>query len=88
MLSKKFKKFTVGGRILKKMLLDEHHINKRQKFIFVSDFDNLLDIAHKDILSLIIIKGNKEFLLAQRDKRRNGSMGPIDTKLSKKRRAT
>jgi hypothetical protein len=52
--------------------------------VFVSDFDNLFDIAHKDALTLITIKEDKEFLLAQREKGRRGSMGPIDTKLSKK----
>uniref|UniRef100_A0A2S2PCY9 Uncharacterized protein n=1 Tax=Schizaphis graminum TaxID=13262 RepID=A0A2S2PCY9_SCHGA len=56
--------------------------------VFVSDFDNLFDIAHKDALTLISIKEDKEFLLAQREKGRRGSMGPIDTKLSKKEERT
>ena len=45
---------------------------------------NLFDIAHQRALEMIKNEEDKEFLLAQREKRRRGSMGGIDLKLATK----
>lgn len=37
--------------------------------VFVSDFDNLFAIAHIDALIFIVIKEDKEFLFAHRERR-------------------
>lgn len=74
-LSKNLKKYTVRGKISKKCFKTN---------IKTIRHDNLFDIAHKDALTFITIKEDKEFLFAQRKKGRRESMGSIDTKLSKK----
>lgn len=71
-----------SGRILKKVLQDEHQ-NSKIESIFVNDFDNLFDIVHEDTLTLLTIKEDETFLLAYAEKGRRGSTGKL-TKLSKK----
>ena len=51
---------------------------------FKASFDNLFDVAHKDALSLMAISEDREFLLAQREKERRGTMAGIDGKLARK----
>ena len=41
------------------------------------------DVAHADALHLIKIQEDRDFLLAQREKGRRGSLGPVDLKLAK-----
>ena len=43
---------------------------------------NLFDVAHANAMSLISIKEDKDFLKAQREPSRRGSMGAKDTKLA------
>ena len=54
-----------------------------EKF-FVGMLNDLFDIAHADAMSLIKIDEDRQFLEAQHEKGRRGSMGSIDTKLAKK----
>jgi hypothetical protein len=51
---------------------------------FVGALDDLFDIAHADALKKMIIKEDRDFLLAQREKGRRGTMGRQDTVLTKK----
>ncbi|KAG0711576.1 hypothetical protein GWK47_020352 [Chionoecetes opilio] len=48
---------------------------------FQESLPDLLDIAHSDALTLMTIPEDKEFLLAQREKGRWGSMAGLDKKL-------
>ncbi|KAG0720181.1 hypothetical protein GWK47_048986 [Chionoecetes opilio] len=48
---------------------------------FQESLPDLLDIAHSDTLTLMTIPEDKEFLLAQREKGRRGSMAGLDKKL-------
>ncbi|KAG0713543.1 hypothetical protein GWK47_016000 [Chionoecetes opilio] len=48
---------------------------------FQESLPDLLDIAHSDALTLMTIPEDKEFLLAQREKGRRGSMAGLDRKL-------
>ena len=51
---------------------------------FNAPFDDLFDVAHKDVLILMTIPEDREFLLAQREKERRGTMAGIDGKLARK----
>ena len=51
---------------------------------FKAPLDDLFDVAHKDALILMTISENREFLLAQREKGRRGTMAGIDGKLARK----
>lgn len=55
---------------------------KRNKFI--SNLDNLFDIAHADALTQIKIEEDRKFLLNQRKPGREGCMFGIDRKLAEK----
>ncbi|KAG0723159.1 hypothetical protein GWK47_043175 [Chionoecetes opilio] len=48
---------------------------------FQESLPDLMDIAHSDALTLMTIPEDKEFLLAQREKGRRGSMAGLDKKL-------
>lgn len=48
---------------------------------FVNNLDDLFDVAHANAMNLIKLQEDKEFLKAQREKGRRGSMGALDTKL-------
>ncbi|KAG0711531.1 putative 39S ribosomal protein L24, mitochondrial [Chionoecetes opilio] len=48
---------------------------------FQESLPDLLDITHSDALTLMTIPEDKEFLLAQREKGRRGSMAGLDKKL-------
>ena len=47
-------------------------------------FADLFNVAHANALTLIKIKEDRAFLLAQREKGRRGNMGSVDTVLAKK----
>lgn len=49
---------------------------------FTTSLNDLFDVAHADAMQLIKIPEDKEFLTAQREKGRRGTMGPIDQKLT------
>ncbi|KAK6185944.1 hypothetical protein SNE40_008071 [Patella caerulea] len=51
---------------------------------FKESFDDLFDVAHADALTLITISEDREFLLAQREKGRRGTMAGIDVTLDNK----
>lgn len=51
---------------------------------FVDNLDDLFDISHANALSMIVLQEDKEFLLAQREKGRRGTIGSVDKTLSAK----
>ena len=51
---------------------------------FKQSLDELFDVAHANALNMMTIEENKQFLMAQREKRRQGCMGGIDANLVKK----
>jgi len=48
---------------------------------FLNNLDDLFDVAHANAMNLIKLQKNKEFLKAQREKGRRGSMVALDKKL-------
>jgi len=48
---------------------------------FLNNLDNLFDVAHANAINLIKLQEDIEFLKAQREKGRRGSMGALDKKL-------
>ena len=54
---------------------------------FKEILNDLFDIAHQDALKMIKIAEDKEFLKAQREKGRRGSMAGVDVKLVKQEEA-
>ena len=69
---------------LKKSSSRKTENQQRQETEFIDTLDDLFDVAHADALTLIKVVEDREFLLAQREKGRRGSMGPIDMTLFKK----
>lgn len=55
---------------------------------FARELDDLFDIAHADALTKIKNKEDRDFLLAQREKGRRGTMGRQDRALAKKEEIT
>lgn len=57
---------------------------ERRQQEFVSNLDNLFDIAHADALQLMKIEEDRMFLQRQREPGRPGHLGGVDKKLAKK----
>lgn len=57
---------------------------KEKECQFKERLQDLFDIAHADALSMKKLPEDREFLQAQREKGRRGSMGPVDKVLSRK----
>ena len=57
---------------------------KARENSFISSLDDLFDVAHADALNMMTIEEDKQFLLAQREKGRRGSMVGLDAKLAAK----
>ena len=55
-----------------------------QEQFLKDDLDNIFDMAHQDALDMITIVEDKEFLIAQREKGRRGSMAGVDLVLTEK----
>lgn len=68
---------------LKKNAATKGDAQRKKEETFVGVLDDLFDIAHADALTLIKITEDRDYLLAQRQKGRRGSMGSIDTTLAK-----
>ena len=81
---KKLEKLFEEWRLLKKNKGRKTPIQKVKEHAFSSKLDNLFDIAHADALNIIKIPEDREFLLAQREDGRRGSMTGVDKNLSRK----
>ena len=75
-------------RLLKKNKGRQSETQQSKEAEFVSRLDDLFDIAHANALSMISVAEDREFLLAQREKGRRGSMAGTDTKLAAKEKRT
>lgn len=71
---KKVEKLFAEWQSLKKNANRRSKTQISNEEMFTSDFNDLFDIAHADALNLIKIPEDQEFLLAQREKGRHGSM--------------
>lgn len=69
---------------LKKNANRQSATQKSKEQVFKESLDDLFDIAHANALDIITIQEDKEFLLAQREKGRRGSMSSVDTVLLRK----
>ncbi|GBN78157.1 hypothetical protein AVEN_265941-1 [Araneus ventricosus] len=79
---RKLEKLFEQWRLLKKNKNSSSLTQKSKEREFVSKLNNIFDIAHA-ILNMIKISQDKEFLLAQREKGRRGSMLGVDKHLEK-----
>lgn len=68
-------------RALKKNRGRNTETQRKNEADFINSLDDLFDIAHSDALQLIKIPEDVDFLLAQREKGRRGSMVGVDMKL-------
>ena len=80
----KLEKEFEAWQLLKKNSARATTTQKTNETVFTSKLDDLFDIAHVDALKLITISEDREFLLAQREKGRRGTMAGLDTTLMKK----
>lgn len=71
-------------RLLKKNAKRISPAQKAKESAFSSKLDNLFDIAHAAALETITIPEDREFLIAQREEGRRGSMVGIDVSLTRK----
>ncbi|KAK2717035.1 hypothetical protein QYM36_007247 [Artemia franciscana] len=68
-------------RLLKKNKARKSSTLQAREAAFVSRLEDLFDIAHADALNTMSIQEDKDFLLAQREKGRRGSMVGVDETL-------
>ena len=66
-----------------KNILEEVRNRRGKRDSFKDSLQDLFDIAHKDAMTIIKIEEDRQFLKAQREKGRRGSMAGIDVKLAK-----
>ncbi|KAK2702108.1 hypothetical protein QYM36_019238 [Artemia franciscana] len=69
-------------RLLKKNKARKSSTQQAREAAFVSRLEDLFDIAHADALNTMSIQEEKDFLLAQREKGRRGSMVGVDETLA------
>lgn len=81
---KKLEELFEEWRQLKKNNKRETHNQKAKQQAFSSKLDNLFDVAHADSLNIIKITEDRDFLLAQREDGRRGSMIGVDRNLLRK----
>jgi hypothetical protein len=77
----KLEKIFQAWPLLKKNKGRQTPVQSAKETAFKSNLDELIDIAHANALSMIIIPEHRDFLLAQRDKGRRGSMVGVDMTL-------
>ena len=69
---------------LKKSASRRTESQQKKENAFLSEFDNLFDVAHADAFTLITVQEDREFLMTQREKGRCQCMSTaIDMKLAK-----
>ena len=71
-------------RLLKKNANRTTETQKSKELAFSGKLENLFDIAHAEALQMITISEDRDFLLAQREEGRRGSMGGLDSTMAKK----
>lgn len=83
-LEKKFEEW----QLLKKNKGRQSATQRDREEKFVSQLDDLFDVAHADALTMMTVEEDKEFLKAQREKGRRGVMAGVDAMLmAKEKRA-
>lgn len=74
----KLEKVWTRYQLLKKSKSRSGHAEKANEGLFVSDLEDLFDIAHQDAMSLMTNDEDKEFLILQRQDTKSCSMGGTD----------
>jgi hypothetical protein len=67
---------------LKKLINRTSDKNLLNQQMFRESLDDLFDVAHRDAMSIIQIEEDKQFLTAQREKGRRGTIGGVDRTLT------
>ena len=80
----KVRKLHNEWQILRKGINRNNQCEEQKRKDFQESMNDLFDIAHQNALSMIKIAEDREFLAAQREKGRRGSMIGIDKKLKDK----
>ena len=68
---------------LKKNITRKSATEEGKRDAFRDSLDNVFDIAHEQAMTMIKIEEDRQFLKAQREKGRHGSIAGIDVKLAK-----
>lgn len=68
---------------LKKSISRKSETEDGKRKSFKDSLEDLFDIAHQDAMTIIKIEEDRQFLTAQRERGRRGSMAGIDVKLAK-----
>ncbi|GBN23001.1 hypothetical protein AVEN_206718-1 [Araneus ventricosus] len=71
-------------RNLQKSACRRSETQEENEHNFISDLNNLFDIAHANALEIIKIEEDRKFLLSQREPKRRGCLMGIDMKLEKR----
>jgi hypothetical protein len=71
-------------RLLKKNQKRKTKTQLEKEEAYCAHFEDLFDIAHANALNMITIQEDRDFLLAQREKGRRGTMAGVDIKLDQK----
>ncbi|KAA0202354.1 hypothetical protein HAZT_HAZT010952 [Hyalella azteca] len=79
----KLEKIEQGYQLVKKNRHQEFKAQTKRESVFMEELE-VFDVAHKDALSIMKIKEDKAFLVAQRQSGRLGYMGSIDVELARK----
>ena len=80
----KIKDLHARWQSLKKNASRRTDCQQRKEDVFVNILDDLFDIAHSDAMTLIQLSEDRDFLVAQREKGRRGTMGSVDKNLTMK----
>ena len=81
---KKLENLFIRWKNLKKLRNRSTEAEVKKRSLFIEVLDDLFDIAHSEAMKMIDLKEDKDFLIAQREKGRRGTFGPIDTALAAK----
>lgn len=72
------RKLHTEWQVLKKLIKRTSASNLSNQQTFVESLDDLFDMAHRDAMTIIKIQEDRNFLAAQREKGRKGTMGGVD----------
>ena len=81
---KQLESFYQSYRKLRKKATKRTDTQKSREAHFVNQLPNLFDIAHQNALLMIKVPADREFLFAQREPGRRGSMASVDTVTTKR----
>lgn len=78
-MTKKVEKLFTEWTALKKNAKRRSATQQNKEDTFISDYNDIFDVAHEKAMEMIQVADDREFLLAQREKGRRGCMTSVDT---------